>query len=321
MHETKWLRVSLKVDGELAEAVSEVLSRFVPGGVVIESDGFEANGLQHLSGTRMVVYAFLPHDDQLERKKKKLEEALYYLGRIQSLPDPEYEYVFDRDWAEAWKQHYKPIPIGDQLVIVPQWVEAHPFKGRQEVVMDPGMAFGTGTHPSTQMCLMFIEELLRLAQPGRIDHPGKTPHPANMIDVGCGSGILSLAGLKLGLEQALGVDTDLAAVKIACQNAEENQLSDRFYAHQGSVGDILEGKFELGRADIVTANIVADVIIELVGTGLPELVKPGGYLILAGIIDTQAGRVKGCLEAEDLVLLEERHTSDWIALCLQKPEN
>ena len=147
MSEPKWLQVSLTVDGELAEAVSEVLARFAPNGVAIETTGVTANpddSEGHAVGP-LRVSAYLPVDGELEESRRRLEESLWYLGRIRPLPVPEFTLIEETDWSAAWKEHYRPIPIGAKLIIVPAWLES-PSPDRVPIRIDPGMAFGTGTH-------------------------------------------------------------------------------------------------------------------------------------------------------------------------------
>lgn len=203
-----WLEVSLVVDGELAEAVADVLARFAYSGVMMEQ-GVKYNDEED-AGTPtgpITVRAYLEMDDHIEETRQKLEEALYYLGMIQPLPAATFRVVADQNWMEAWKQHYKPILIGQRLVIVPAWMES-PDPHRIAIKIDPGMAFGTGTHPTTQLCLELMEKYLD-------DRPSTIVHGSwSVIDVGCGSGILSIAALKLGASRALGVDIDSGSVKI-----------------------------------------------------------------------------------------------------------
>ena len=217
MPDLTWLEVSLILDGELAEAVSEVMARFAPDGVVIESTAVTTNseeGQGHAVGP-LRVCAYLLADDNVEETRKKLAEALWYLGRICPIPEPQYRLVHQSDWAETWKQHYQPIAIGRSLMIIPAWLES-PDPSRIAVRIDPGMAFGTGTHPTTQLCL----ELLELA----IQQSGYAPEA--VIDVGCGSGILSTAAIKLGVGHALGVDVDAEAITASRENAILNEGRD-----------------------------------------------------------------------------------------------
>src|SRR5512146_1879864 len=144
-----WLEVSLTINGELAEAVADVLARFAPNGVMTEQAVryIDAEDEGTAAGP-ITVRAYLPADEKLDETRTKLEESLFYLGMIRPLPAPVYTPVADRNWMEAWKEHYRPIPIGKRLIIVPVWLES-PDPGRIPIRIDPGMAFGTGTHPTT----------------------------------------------------------------------------------------------------------------------------------------------------------------------------
>lgn len=301
--EAVWLEVSLVVDGELAEAVAEVLARYAPAGVVIESTAVTANADDtegHEVGPLRVA-AYLRLDEQIEETRRQVEEALWYLGRIRPLPAAQFRPVKEADWSEAWKQHYHPIEIGRRLVIVPAWLDA-PQDERIAVRMDPGMAFGTGTHPTTQLCLEAVEAWVG-ARPGEA-----------VLDIGCGSGILAVAALKLGACRALGVDIDPDAYRATLENGALNAVSDRLEASVGSLAEVLAGRFSLRRAPLVLANILAVVLARLLDEGLGELVTPGGRLVLSGIIDEQASDVQAALERNGLRLVKRRQSGDWVAL-------
>ncbi len=304
MAEARWVEVSLTVNGELAEAVAEVFDRFSSNGVVYES-GVVYNDEED-EGTPVgpvKVYAYLPVDEYLEEKRQRLEEALWHLGQIQALPEPGYKTIEDEDWMAAWKKHYRPIPIGKRLLVLPAWIEQTDLS-RVAVKIDPSMAFGTGTHPSTQLCLEMIELYLAAGE--------------NVIDVGCGSGILSIAALKLQAKHALGVDIDSASVRSTRENAAANEVSADLEVGLGSIGEILEGQFSLRQAPFVLANILAPVIIRLFAAGLADLVTPGGKLVLAGILNEQAAGVQQAAEAHGMRFLEQRSQGDWVALLLEK---
>ena len=305
MPDPKWLEVSLTVDPELAEAVSEVLSRFVSGGVVVESsvryNDAEDEGTPY---GPMRVFGYLPIDEQIEETRQKVSEALYFLGMIQAVPEPAYRAIIDEDWMSSWKQHYHPIPIGSRLLILPAWIPPAPDEKRIPVKIDPSMAFGTGTHPTTQLCMEMLEDTV---QPGM-----------DVIDVGCGSGILSIAALKLDARRALGVDIDNAAVISTRENAVNNGVLERIEAGLGSVGEILEGRFSLRAAPLVLANILAPVIIRLFAAGLGELVLPGGTLVLSGILDTQAQGVIDAAQASGFTFVEQRNITDWVVIRMKK---
>jgi ribosomal protein L11 methyltransferase len=299
-----WLEVSLTVNGELAEAVADVLARFAPNGVTTEQAVDFVNDEDE--GTPVgpiTVRAYLPADEKLEEMHQKLEESLYYLGMIQPLPAPVFTPLADQNWMEAWKVRYQPIPIGKRLIIVPTWLES-PDASRISIKIDPGMAFGTGTHPTTQLCLELLESY--------------TPKDGDVIDVGCGSGILSVASLKLGAEFALGVDIDEASVKASRENADANGIpASQFAIGPGSVTEVLAGRFQIWNAPLVLANILAPIIIRLFGMGLADLVSPGGALILSGILAEQAEGVISSAEEHGLKLVEKRQIEDWVALLVR----
>src|SRR3990172_2383449 len=220
-----WLEVSLNVNGELAEAVADVLARFAPNGVVVENGVFFRDAAD--PGTSLPdvsVRAYLTVDDQLEDTRQRLEEALWYLSSIQPLPEAVYRSIPDQDWMQAWKKNYRPIPVGEKLIIVPAWMESTDDT-RIPIRIDPGMAFGTGTHPTTQLCLEMLEKYV---QPD-----------ADVIDVGCGSGILSIGALKLGAGRALAVDIDQAAVFATEENARANGIDSGLLTGIGSVDELL----------------------------------------------------------------------------------
>ncbi len=346
-----WLEVSLTVNGELAEAVADVLARFAPNGVTTEQAvGFKDAEDAGSPVGPVTVRAYLPADDKLDETRRKLEEALYYLGMIQPLPAPLFTPIADQNWMEAWKVHYHPIPIGRKLIILPPWLES-PEAGRIPIKIDPGMAFGTGTHPTTQLCLEFIEQYFDRGQeldrrPQTVDReqsslhgPPSTVHglsptvhgPSSpVLDIGCGSGILSIAALKLGASYALGVDIDEASIRASRENAAANGVTaPAFGLGQGSVTEILEGTLTVSppgsplirQSPLVLANILAPVIVRLFGMGLAELVTPGGSLILSGILQEQAGEVSAAATAHGLTLAEERRSGDWVALACRRPND
>ena len=288
------------VDGELAEAVSEVLDRFTTGGVVVESDVKYMNDEDEGTAFGPVkVFGYLVNDTNIEESRQKLEEALWHLHVIRELPQPTYRAVADENWMAAWKEHYHPIPIGKKLLVLPAWIKQQDMT-RIAVKIDPSMAFGTGTHPSTQLCLELIEEYTL---------PGKA-----VIDIGCGSGILSIAALKLGASHALAVDIDPESVKASAENAQPNGVLDKMEIGQGSVAEIKSNKFSINQAPVVLANILAPILIRLFDAGMADLVEPGGVIILAGILAEQADGVIESAGLHGLTFAERRQSGDWVAL-------
>ncbi|MDO5110926.1 MAG: 50S ribosomal protein L11 methyltransferase [Clostridia bacterium] len=207
----------------------------------------------------------------------------------------------EEDWANNWKLYYKPLPIGDRLMVCPSW-EKVDAKGRALLSMDPGMAFGTGTHHTTRMCLGCLDELVR---------EGDT-----VLDLGCGSGILSIAALLLGAKAAIGVDIDPMAEKIARENAQRNGIgADSYTVYAGDVLTDAALRETLARQqyDIVTANIVADVIIALCPL-VKQTLKADGVLITSGIIADRLEDVTAALTENGLAILAVYSSEDWRAI-------
>ncbi len=297
-----WLKVSLTVDGEMAEAVAEVLSRFAPNGVVIESTAIE-NSLEnegHSVGP-LRVSAYLKIDETIEETRQRVEESIWYLGRIRGLPKPEFKTIEEINWSESWKKHYRPIQIGKRLIIIPSWLES-PDKTRIPIQIDPGMAFGTGTHPSTQLCLEMLEEY--------------TPQEGDVLDIGCGSGILSIAALKLGARRAFGVDIQEEAIPAAHANAADNGVADRVEFTLGSVSDIKSGIWDIQCAPLVMANILAFILKQLLDEGLGDLISPGGVLILSGILEEQVLEMHNAIKFHRLQILKQTQIEDWVAIAV-----
>lgn len=308
-----WLEVSITVDGELAESVADVLARFAPNGVMTEQGvRFNDEEDEGTAAGPITVRAYLEANAQLEETRQKLEESLFYLGMIQPVPTPTYKQIADQNWMEAWKQRYQPILIGERLLILPAWLE-NPDPKRIPIKIDPGMAFGTGTHPTTQLCLELMEQSFDDGRQTAVRHL-----PSTVIDVGCGSGILSIAALKLGASKALGVDIDIESVKNSRQNADLNEIGEELLLGQGSVTEILAGQFPFKSAPLVVANILAPVLIRLFDAGLADLIEPNGEIILSGILDHQAEDVIKAGQARGLKRGETRQIKDWVAISMKK---
>jgi ribosomal protein L11 methyltransferase len=299
-----WLEVSLFVDGEMAEAVAEVLARFAPNGVIIESTAIEPDleGEGRPVGP-LRVCAYLPADETVQAARREIEESLWHLGCIQPLPPPKFNPIQELNWADTWKKNYHPIPVGKRLIIVPAWLET-PDKTRIPIRIDPGMAFGTGTHPSTQLCLALLDDL--------------TPPVGDIFDIGCGSGILSVAALKLGARRAFGVDIEADAVACAYENAKANGVEDQVEFSLGSLDVIKSGIFDIRQAPLVVANILAHILHCLLDEGLGELIAPGGTLILSGILEEQVPDMLAKIEKIGFHVATHRQIDDWVAFAVQR---
>jgi len=288
----EWLEVSVTVDNEAAEAVAEVLSRYAYRGVVIEA------GPDGWSTQPVVVRAYLPADDQLRANKRRAEEALWHLGQIWPIPAPTFRPIAEADWEEAWKEQLSVLHVGRHIVIRPSWLDYTPAPGDVVIDLDPGMAFGTGLHPTTQLCLEAFEALV---QPG-----------AEVLDLGTGSGILAIAAAKLGAQSVTAVDNDPVAVKTARENAMINNVHKVMSVVEGSLGDVC------GDYDLVAVNIVVRVIAEMLHEELAMRVRPGGKAIAAGIIVDQETEVIEALEQKGLALTERQCRGDWVCLVAER---
>ena len=269
-----------------------------------------ARKMQNVSQIRL----YLPHDAQAPEQFAQLKSELEAF-RAQN-PDTDLgslevslQNLQEEDWEESWKQYYQPIPIGERLLIVPQWLSPENPEHRIPVVLDPGMIFGTGAHASTQMCLRALEQTI---------HGGE-----RVIDLGSGSGILSIAALLLGAQEATGVDIDPKAEDIARENAALNGLTaPKFRAVTGNViGDkaMMESLSE-GGYDVVLANIVADVIIPLSAV-VPHFLRPDGVFICSGILNTRLPEVERAIEAAGLTITQREMQEDWCRLTARRSDS
>ncbi len=288
----EWLEVSVTAENEAAEVVAEVLSRYAHRGVAIEA------GPGGWNTGPVIVRAYLPADDQLRANKRRIEEELWHLGQIRPVSAPVFRPVAEADWAEAWKERLNVIHVGQHVVIRPSWRDYAPVPGDLVIQLDPGMAFGTGLHPTTQMCLVALEELVC---------PG-----AEVLDLGTGSGILAIAAAKLGAGHVLAVDNDPIAVDVAQDNVISNGVQRAVGVMCGSLAEVS------GSYDLVVVNILARVIVEMMRGGLATRVRSGGVLIAAGIIADQEPEVVAALEREGLTLVERWQREDWVCLVVKR---
>lgn len=300
-----WVEVSLQVNGELAEPVADVLADRVPGGVVMEEiDPAPGEGEGQ---PRIRVYGYLPVDDSLQDRKTDIERALWHLGQIETLPQPSFQPLEGQDWRTAWQKNYRPISLGKRLIVVPSWMES-PDEEREAIFISPGMAFGSGTHPSTQLALAMVDRVLL----------ERDAAPEVMIDIGCGSGILSIAAVKLGVPAVWALDHDPQAVRVAEENVLENGVQGQVRVREGSVADIVGGSLGIQQAPLVCANIIAPVLKTLFQERLRDLVQPQGILILSGILDEQAPDMVDLLREHGFCPIARLQQDDWVALRSQK---
>jgi ribosomal protein L11 methyltransferase len=299
-----WIELSVAADAEAVEAVSEILSRHAPGGTSVEP-AFELvdEGLAAKVSTDRpaIVRAYLPGRDAVA-VRVAVEAAGVALGHLQAfdlrpIGELETRVVHESDWAESWKSHFPVLRVGRRVVVRPTWRRHRRSPGDVVVVLDPGMAFGTGLHPTTRLCLATLEAIS--------DRDELTD--ARVLDVGCGSGILSIAAVRLGAAIVTGVDPDPIAVDATIANARRNRLAARITARRGSV-PTGERAF-----DVVLANLIASLLVDLAPAIASEL-RPGGILVASGIFVDREPEVRAALEAAGLALTDRAAEGDWVVL-------
>ena len=304
-----WLELAVEADVEAVEAVSEILGRVAPGGTSVEP-AFElvdeGLGVRIDPAKPAIVRAYLPARDRiaLDAAVAAVTAALGHLQAFGLRPIGELRtrLVDEADWAEAWKSHFPVLRVGRRLVIRPSWRRHRRAPDDVVLALDPGMAFGTGLHPTTRLCLAAVESL---ADRGALAR-------ARVLDVGCGSGILAIAALKLGAAHATGVDTDPIAIESTARNARMNGLARRVQVRAGSLPSG-EAPFE-----VVLANLIASVLVQLAGALRDEL-RPDGMLLASGIFVDREADVRAAFEAAGLPVRGRWAEGDWVALEAVRP--
>ena len=297
------MEVSVVADGEAAEAVAEALRPLAHNqSVVLEQQGDPDSLAPDALEPEVTVKIYLPGEADTGAMRRRIEEIVYYLGRLYPIPAPTFRKLEERDWAHAWREHYRPFRVGERLWIEPTWHTDRRKSNRQAdkivLQLDPGMAFGTGLHPTTQMCLQALEQLV---QPG-----------TEMLDVGTGSGILAVAAARMGAAWVLGVDTDEQAVQAARENARLNGVAGRVSVRRGSLETVAARPWEL-----VVVNILAPVIIGMLDNAdLLGYVAVDGRLLLGGIIEPQLADVAVAVEREGAEIAGKMAVRDWRTLIL-----
>ena len=304
-----WLEVTLPVPAERLDRVCEVLTANGMTGLVVEEEGdflrfLEQNrqywdyvdeGLaRRMKGASRVKF-YVPDDGEGRRQLRR------YLAGLEEY-EPQTVSLREEDWATSWQKYYQPIPVGRSIYIVPDWMRGEPVPdGRVPLYLNPGLTFGTGAHATTQLCLELLEEVLR---------PGD-----QVLDLGCGSGILAIAALRLGASRAIGVDIDPKASDVALENAALNGVGpDRLSVYAGDVlsDSRLAARLEPGKNRVVLANIVADVIIPL-SAKAGEFMTGDGVLLTSGIIDGRQDEVRAAMEANGFTVVKHLERGGWHA--------
>ena len=320
----KWTEVYIKTTEEASDAVSDMLTTIGAGGVVIEDPNeirrqiespdsldYADEKFMEALGTDVTIKAYFNEEYKPDELAILIDEKLSFISQFLNVGQGYigFERVDDEDWATAWKKHYKPFHISDSVVIKPSWEEYNALDGEIVIELDPGMAFGTGTHETTRLCSQLLEKHIKKGD--------------SIIDVGCGTGILSIIGLKLGAEKVTAVDIDEVAVRITKENSEINGVLDSIIARKGVLADLelvtadtpnaLANTDLIEKADIMVANIIADVIIGL-SSQVPKYLKKGGILLTSGIIRERKDEVIETYTRMGFELLSIDEMGEWVAI-------
>lgn len=310
----KWSEISVHTTQEALEAVANILHEAGASGVVIEDNAELSRVWEDRYGEiyelqpsdypeeGVIVKAYLPINSFLGETVEQIKNALNNLilydidlekGTV-SLTE-----VHEEEWATAWKKYYKPLRISERIVVTPTWEEYEPESENEIIIeLDPGMAFGTGTHPTTVMCVQALEKYVK---------PGD-----EVIDVGCGTGILSISAAKLGAEKVHSFDLDEQAVQIARLNAKLNKVGEQVEVRQNNLLDGVQGP-----VDLIVANILAEVILRFVGDAY-QVLKSNGLFIVSGIIHAKEAQVRQELERNGFRIIDTYQIEDWYAFVAEK---
>ena len=303
-----WNEITVNVSVANVETASAIANMTVPYGIYIEDYSDLEQSAWDIAHIDLIDEELIAKDRNIAKihiyipEEENVTESIAFLG--QRLEHEKINFkvetvqVSDKDWNENWKKFFLPTEIGQKLAIVPSWETYENVNGRKILSIDPGAAFGTGTHATTSLCLELLENYVT--------------EGSKMLDVGCGSGILAVASALLGAKEALGVDIDSVAVKVAKENAEINEVSDRVKFEVGDLTKTVSGKY-----NIICANIVADAIIML-SKDIKTFFAPAAVYIVSGFIDIRADEVKEALSGYGLKIIEERKKDNWYAFVLKE---
>jgi ribosomal protein L11 methyltransferase len=306
----KWIEVQIKTTTEAEEIVANIMYELGVSGLAIEDpndilafqqseedwDFIDPSILQQ-DYEGVIIKGYFPESEDLIDKIELIRDSIEknpYNDLDKGLGEVTITEVYEKDWAEAWKKYYKPKKVGEKIIIKPTWEEYDKADDEIIIELDPGMAFGTGTHETTMMC---IEALEKYVKEGHI-----------VYDIGCGSGILSIVAAKLGAEKVIGVDLDELCVKVSNENIEMNKVDDKIEIRKGNLLDVVNGK-----ADIIVSNIIAEIIVNMVDS-LKDYLKKDGVFIASGIITEKIDIVKKALVENGFNILETVTMNDWACI-------
>lgn len=304
-----WSEIVITVDTKDIEVAGNIANMVVPYGIYIEDYSDLENEVMEIAHidlieeslleadrTKGLIHVYVnPHENPLEAvsfiEERLKEQNINYQIRIDDCKA--------EDWVNNWKQYFHPMPIGEKLLIRPTWEDEYDAKGRKVLHIEPGLAFGTGSHPTTKLCLETLEKYI--------------DEKSTVLDIGCGSGILSIASLLLGAKSAFGVDIDSLAVKTAMANAEENGFDEsKFKAVKGNLSDKVNGKYS-----VIVANIVADIIMEF-NKEVGKFLEDDGVYITGGIIESREDEVLLSFAQNGFEVKERFEEKGWLVFVVKK---
>ncbi|MBE6776669.1 MAG: 50S ribosomal protein L11 methyltransferase [Ruminococcaceae bacterium] len=303
-----WTEITIKVPQKDTDLAAAIANMTVPYGIYIEDYSDLEEKAEEIAHINLIDEDLLKKDRDISiihiyiSECDNALEAVEFLKERFTAENITFEVgsigVDDTDWNENWKKYFHTSEIGEKLVIVPSWETYDNKNGRTVLNIDPGAAFGTGTHATTSLCLALLENYIK--------------EDTKMLDIGTGSGILSIASVLLGAKSAIGVDIDAQSVKTAKENAEINKMADKCEFIVGDLADKISGKY-----NIICANIVADVIIKLF-QNVEQFLEENGVFIISGIIDIRKDDVLAAAKEKNFMILEEKYKDNWCAFVLKK---
>ncbi|MDQ0204263.1 50S ribosomal protein L11 methyltransferase [Pectinatus haikarae] len=309
-----WMQISVRTSHEAMDLIASVFDDIGANGVAMEDPAiindyinsklWDYTDIPLQQNVEIVIVdAWLPKDELLDGRIKALNVRLEKLSKTVNTAPCEMTYsdIKEEDWANNWKKYFHPVKIGEKVVVKPSWEKYEKTENELVIELDPGCAFGTGTHPTTSMCVKFMEKYLQ--------------KDMKVFDVGTGSGILAVCAAKLGVEDIQAADYDNVAVKVASENIRKNNVSDKINCFQS---DLLQN-FQ-GKADFISANIIADIIIRLFDEISGKLDKKG-ILLASGIIEERLPDIKTAAKKHNMHIVDIKEKGGWAALIIKYREN
>lgn len=302
-----WAEIQIKTTNELEDVVTDILYDVGATGLAIEDPrdileliqseidwDFIDPDLIKVESNQIIIKAYFAENKELEYIIQKIKERIKHHSMLKEKNHITISFVDEKDWAESWKKYYKPTKIGKNILIKPSWEEAEVGKDTILVELDPGMAFGTGTHETTMMCSEALENHVK---PGDL-----------VYDIGCGSGILSIVAAKLGAKKVIGVDLDLVCVRVSSENIKINNVEDIVDIKRGDLLEVIEGN-----ANVIVSNIIAEIIAKMVPS-IKDYLKDKGVFIASGIIIEKIPLVKNALLENNFIILDIVKKNEWACI-------